>query len=934
MNTRLISWTICLFSFCFACQPESPSSEKTPQRPAPLFEKLPAERTGVRFNNELDPNEVKSPMEYVNVYNGGGVSAGDVNGDGLPDLYFTGNLSDNRLYLNQGDFRFEDVTERAGVAASGSWCTGTTMADVNKDGFLDLYVCRAYHDDPELRRNLLFVNNGDGTFSEKGKDYGVADTGYSIVATFLDYDKDGDEDLFVGNHPLKRNILTYAEHLENWKSPRHETSDHLYRNNGDGTFTDVTREAGVLNYGWTLGVVTADFNRDGWPDLFVSVDHMEPDRFYENNGDGTFSEVSEKRMKHLSYSSMGVDAGDINNDGWLDLAVVEMLSTNNFNEKTKMASMNPERFWYMVEVGYEYQYMRNMLHLNNGNGYFSEIGQMAGIHRTNWSWAALLADFDNDGWNDFYVTNGYLREYLDKDYHKKFFEAIKTGSKAGQSREDLLASFGKSAPTTRVPNNFFRNNGADGKPLTFTEKGPDYGLDNYDYSSGAAYADLDGDGDLDIVVNHSNNLASVYKNRDREQNNHHYLRVRLKTPPTVSPIGTKVTIETPSGIQFREFAYTRGYQSSVEGVLHFGLGESAQIDRLLVEWLDGKSQVLTNVPADQVLVLDYNEATANGGGGQVLPDPLFEDVTAASGVDFVHRETLFDDYKKQVLLPHKMSQFGPFFATGDINQDGLEDFFVGGGNGQAGTVFYQQKEGTFRRATDPLFEADKNAEDMGAAFLDVNNDRFTDLYVVSGGNEFEEGSPQFQDRLYINVGKGVVRKVKNALPAETISGSCVKPFDFDGDGDLDLFVGGRQVPGKYPSPANSLLLENVKGRFVDATASKAPGLQGLGMVTDAIWTDLNADGQADLFIVGEWMPLTVFLQKDGRFENATTSFGFDQYTGWWNRIEQADLDNDGDMDYVVGNLGWNYKYKASDEKPFHVFAGDFDQSGTFDIALG
>ena len=942
MNSRFVLALVFVALFIISCgdssdtntsqdSTEKNTSSVTYTSDNPLFQKLPSSETGVTFNNKIDPNQVRSPLEYVNVYNGAGVATGDINNDGLPDIYFTGNVAENKLYLNKGNFQFEDITEKAGVACKDSWSTGVTMEDVNKDGFLDIYVCRGYYHEPTKKQNQLFINNGDLTFTEKSKEYGIGDTGYSITATFFDYDKDGNADLFVGNHPLNRSKKTYDTHWKNWQKPVLETSDHLYRNNGDGTFSDVTKQAGLLNYGWTLGVVAADLNQDDYPDLFVSVDHTEPDRYYENNGDGTFTEVSEERMKHISYFSMGVDAGDINNDGLLDLAVVEMLSTDNFNEKTKMAPMNPERFWYMVEIGYQYQYMRNMLHLNNGNGQFSEIGQMAGIQRTNWSWAALLADFDNDGWKDFFVANGYLREYMDKDHHKSFTKRFEQATQVGQSKKGLIQDYGRTAPVNQVANNFFRNNGN----LTFDEKGPEFGLDNLDYSSGAAYADFDNDGDLDLIVNHSNNEASVYKNTDRERGGNNYLRVNLEYPNSITPHNTEVTIETSQGIQYQEFTYTRGYQSSVEGMIHFGLGKEDKINKLTVEWPDGKRQEIAGVDVNQVLTLNYQNANLSTPAKTDNSNAFFAEITDQVKADFKHDELLYDDYKKQVLLPHKMSQFGPFFASADVNLDGLEDFYVGGGNGQAAALYLQEKDGTFTKAEIPDFEAEKYCDDQGAVFVDVNNDQFPDLYVVSGGNEFnEETEMYYQDRLYINVGKGMLRKVSGAIPESTVSGSCVKSFDFDGDGDLDLFVGGRHVPGEYPSPAKSMLLENVKGKYTDVTASKAPDFEKLGMVTDAVWSDFNNDGTADIMIVGEWMPLTIFTQENGQFKNSTETFGLSGSTGWWNRVEAGDIDNDGDTDYVIGNLGWNYKYQASPAKPFHVWADDFDGNGTFDIALG
>lgn len=901
----------------------------TSGRKAPRFESVPAEKTGVAFNNLLDINVLKSPLDNINVYNGGGVATGDINNDGLPDLFFTGNLVSNKLYLNKGNFQFEDISEKAGVTTAETWSSGVTMADVNGDGLLDIYVCRAYYEDAAKRENLLYINNGDLTFSEQAKKYGINDPGYSIVATFLDYDKDGRADLFVGNHPINR-FVSFGEHITNWKDPKPEWSDKLYHNNGNGSFTDVTQKAGLLNYGWTLGVVAADLNQDGWTDIFVAVDHTEPDRYYLNNKNGTFSEVSSQKMKHMSHSSMGIDAADINNDGLLDLAVVEMLGTSNFMEKTKQAPTNVSLFWTLIEVGYQYQYTRNMLHLNAGNGEFSEIGQMAGIDRSNWSWASLLADFDNDGWKDYFVSNGYFREYLDQDHQKKFLQSLNEAQQRGAPIQSLRADYGKTAPSTKVENNFFLNNG----DLTFTEKGRESGLNFLGFSSGAAYADLDNDGDLDLVVSNSNDPASIYKNLDRENGGNNYLRVQLQHPPNICPIGVTVSIETRSGKQFQEFTYTRGYQSSVEGMLHFGVAKNDTVDKLTITWLDGKVQELTRVPVNQVITLKYSDSGPSINRARTKLPTLFADISANSGVDFNHSELPFDDYKKQLLLPHKMSQFGPFISVGDVNNDQLEDFYIGGAKGQLAALYYQKPDGSYIKADIPVFGADINFEDMGAAFFDANKDGLLDLYVASGSNEDDPNSQLLMDRLYINVGKGVFQKPRNAIPDIRSCSSCVKPFDFDGDGDIDLFVGGRQIPGRYPSPASSILLENNNGFFKDVTAEKAPALQNLGMVTDAVWTDLNNDGTADLLITGEWMPLTVIIQKGGKFTNATAEFGLQNSVGWWNRIVSADIDNDGDLDFIVGNLGRNYRYKASPERPFHIYAGDFDNNDKFGIALG
>ncbi len=924
-----IAFSAIIFTGCISSNQETlPTEDVISELKVPKFEALTSVETGIDFNNKLDINVLKSPFEYINVYNGGGVGLGDINNDGLPDICFTSNLGDNKLYLNKGDFKFEDISESSGISSIKEWSTGVSMIDINQDGYLDIYICRAYYEDPSKRRNLLFVNNGDLTFTEQAEKYGIGDEGYSISAVFFDYDRDGLADLFVGNHPLNR-FLSFGENLNYWHHPTKEWTSNLYHNNGDGTFDNVTAEAGLLSYGWTLGAIASDLNHDGWTDLFVAVDHTEPDRYYINNRDGTFVEVSNTHLKHMSHSSMGVDAADINNDGLLDLAVVEMLATNNFNEKTKMASMNIERFWSFVDAGYHYQYMRNMLHLNAGEGVFSEIGQMAGVHRTNWSWACLLADFNNDGWKDFYVTNGYLREYLDKDNMKRYLKSVEEINQSGASKQSLISDFVQRAPTNKVENNFFVNN----RDLTFSEKGSESGLNFLGFSSGAAYGDLDKDGDLDLVVSNINDLASIYKNMDRENGGFNYLRIRFDDEDNICPLGTKVSLMSGDKLQYQELTYARGYQSSVEGILHFGIEQVPKIDKVVIEWLDGYQEILTDVAANQELTVRHRDAKKVKRTVEREP-VLFTETKLESAAPIVHQETFFDDYKVQVLLPHKMSQLGPFMSVADVNNDGLEDFYLGGAKGFSGALYLQMEDGQFQLANVPSFMSDLNSEDMGSAFFDANNDGKPDLYVASGSNEFQPESPLYNDRLYINLGNGNFQKVKNAIPDIHTSGSCVKPFDFDGDGDLDLFVGGRQLAGHYPAPVSSVLLENTRGFFKDVTATKAPGLQNLGMVTDAVWTDFNGDGTYDLLIVGEWMPLTVFTQTAGNFQNRTADFGLEKTVGWWNRIAQGDIDNDGDMDYVIGNLGTNYKYKASPEKPFHVYAADFDDNKTYDIALG
>ncbi len=899
------------------------------------FELLDAVQTGITFSNTLDFSKLKITLDYINAYNGGGVGVGDINNDGLPDLYFTGNQTGNRLYLNRGNLQFEDITAEAGVACAQNWSTGVTMADVNNDGWLDIYVCNSYHDEPAaLRENKLFINQGNTaegvpTFTESAAAYGVNDPNYSIQAAFLDIDKDGDLDLYVGNHPRFRR-QDQAVHERYFQDPVPEFSDRLYRNDGDGRFTDISKSSGVLNYGWTLGLAVADFNADGLMDIHVAVDHFEPDKLYQNNGDGTFTNVIESQFKHTSLSSMGSDAADFNNDGLIDLYCVDMLSQDNYRQKVQMGAMDPQRFWDFVDKGYHYQYMRNQLQLNTGNHSFVEIGQMAGVHQTDWSWAALFADLNNDGWKDIFVTNGYYRDILDKDKLKVMRYDMYAAQQQNQSLVPAALKFTNSLSSTKLKNYCFINN----KDLTFADVSASAGLDHLGFSNGASYADLDRDGDLDLIVNNIDDAASIYSNQSRERSQNNYLQIQLAHSQNIQPIGTSVTIHHGAQQQFQQLTYTRGYQSSVEGLLHFGLGAIEQVDKVQVVWPDGRWQEFANVSANQLLTVNYAEAQAvPASDGQAMQTPFF-DASAESGIQFDHEENDFDDYKRQVLLPHKLSQFGPAIGVADVDGDGLKDCYIGGPKDQAGVLFLQRQEGGFVSKGSPAFLADAGYEDMGMAFFDLEGDGDMDLYVVSGGNAHAANHEFYQDRLYLNDGTGAFTKSTGSIPNINLSGSCVKPFDYDQDGDMDLFVGGRHMPGRYPMPVSSYLLENDNGRLVNINDYKASGLTNIGMVTDALWTDVNEDGQTDLLVVGEWMPLTVFLQEEGQFEDATESLDLSETVGWWNAIASGDYDNDGDIDYVVGNLGLNYKYQASKEAPFHIYAADFDASGSLDIALG
>jgi hypothetical protein len=888
------------------------------------FELLPATETGITFTNDVLEDFRYNVLNYEYFYTGGGVAVGDLDNDGLPDLYFAGNRVEDKVYKNNGGFSFTDMTESSGLGGNESWSSGVTIIDVNQDGFNDIYVCRSWNqDDPSNRANYLYINNGDFTFTERAKEYGVDDEGFSLQATFFDYDLDGDLDLYVTNHPIEFKMTT-EERFADAKVAGEHFRDKLFRNDG-AKFTDVTKEAGVWNYGYGLGPAVGDLNADGWPDLYVANDYEEHDFYYLNNKDGTFTEAARETFDHMSFFAMGTDIADVNNDGHLDLVVLDMASTTNYRSKTNMASMNIPSFWNMVDHGRHFQYMRNTFQVNAGDGTFHEIAFLAGLGKTEWSWSSLFADFDNDGFKDLFVSNGYRRESRNVDVSAYLAEMIAKhhGRLPATKNMEILNMY----PSEKINNYFYQNNG----DLTFSNRTFEAGLNLPSFSQGAAYADLDQDGDLDLVVNNLLDPAFVYRNNAREAQSGNYMQFTFKGPAGNSHgIGTKVTIETGETKQYQELYHTRGYLSGVEMLLHFGLGESTSIDRVQVIWPDGKMQELTNLDANTKIELDH----ANASGKWQPPVPtkgLFEEVDN-SGIDFVHKENEFDDFKDEILLPHKMSEFGPALSAGDVNGDGHDDLYIGGAAGQSGKMYL--RTGNSFRAINGPWTMHATSEDVGATFFDADGDGDQDLYVVSGGTACGEGSPLLQDRLYLNNGDGKFSNGTSKLPAITASGSMADAADYDGDGDLDLFVGGRVVPGKYPFPARSYVLRNDGGTFSDVTADLSPDLVEPGMVTGALWTDVDGDNDLDLMMTGEWMPLTWFRNDNGAFVSAGKETGLDNTDGWWTELAMADMDGDGDMDFVAGNYGPNTKFKVSKEEPLHVYCHDFDGSGTFDIVLG
>ncbi len=915
---------LCLLMACSAAvDPTLPAADGR------LFTLLPSGYTGVRFENRLTDTRELNVFTYRNYYNGGGTAIGDLTGDGLPEIVLTSNLGGIRLYLNEGKFRFRDVTQHADLHSRG-WTTGVTLADVNGDGRLDMYVCHAGLGDGRLRANELYINQGlnaDGipTFVEQAAAYGVADSGYSTQAVFFDYDRDGDLDLFVINNS-PRPVASMP--LKNTRSDRDPLGGaKLYRNDG-GHFVDVSAAAGIFGseIGLGLGVVVSDVNRDGWPDIYVANDFFERDYLYINQGDGTFAERLEQELPYISLSSMGLDIGDVNNDGWPDIYVADMLPDDEHRLKTTSSFESWDRLQTDVRNGFYYQFTRNMLHLNNGNGTFSDIGQMAGVARTDWSWSVLLADLDLDGHKDIYVTTGLAKDVTSQDYIA-FLASRETMVQATSGGRVDFRRLVDAMSSTKLPNFAFHNRG----DLTFSNESAAWGLDTLSFSSGAAYGDLDGDGALDLVVNNVNQEAFVYRNNARTLTQNHYLQIRLEgTGANRFAIGAKVTLW--SGMQqfFQELDPTRGFQSSVDYLLTFGVGQRDTLDSVKVEWPDreGRVTVLTHVATNQRVTLRQSESRAPGPEPRTQGTPLLTDVSDSIQLPYLHRENEFADFDREPLIPKLLSTEGPMLAVADVNDDGLDDMFIGGAKGQAGKLLIQQPGGRFVSTNERVFDADAGSEDIGAVFFDADGDGHPDLYVVSGGSEFSQMAPALQDRLYLNDGRGNFRKAVGSLPDEDVSGSRVVAADYDGDGDVDLFVGGRVVPWHYGVDPRSLLLRNDgHGHFTDVTQRLAPELERVGMVTDAVWRDVDRDGRPDLIVVGEWMPITVFHNAGGGKLVRLKTPGLEKSEGWWNRIVAGDFTGHGRVDFIVGNLGLNTRLHASEAEPLTMYVKDFDGSG-------
>ena len=922
--------TIFLCIVCAAMLAASCTKPQEHKPHQPMFTLMDTEQSGISFENTLTFNNDFNIYRYRNYYNGGGVAIGDINNDGLVDIYFTGNMVPNKLYLNKGNFQFEDITAQAGVGGERAWSTGVSMADVNGDGWLDIYVCNSGDIKGSNKQNELFINNGDLTFTDQAAAWKVDDAGFSTHAVFFDYDRDGDLDLYVLNNSYQ--AIGSFNLMKNERNKRNVLGgDKLMRN--DGTyFTDVSESAGIYGsvIGFGLGVTVGDVNDDGWMDMYVSNDFFERDYLYINNQNGTFRETLVEELRSVSAASMGADLADINNDSRPDLFVTEMLPKENNRIKTVTTFEDWNRYQYNLQNNYYHQFTRNMLQLNNGDGTFSEVGRLAGVEASDWSWGALIFDMDNDGNKDLFIANGIHQDLTNQDFLQ--FASNEEFARSVISNDSVnFKKLTEIIPSNPVANYAFRNMGH----LTFADSSAQWGLAQPGFSNGAAYGDLDNDGDLDLVVNNVNMPSFVYRNESREQDSSsHYLKVNLVgVGKNTYAIGAKIWAEGDGLSIYLEQMPMRGFQSTVDHRPNLGLGGVTKLNTLKVLWPDGRATLLNAIAADQMLTLKQSDAAfPELPSDPVKTDKFFEKWKTPAGLDFRHTENSFVDFDRDPLIYHMMSTEGPRMSSGDVNGDGLDDFYIGGAKDQPGALFVQAARGSFKRTNQALFDNDKLSEDMGSVFFDADGDGDMDLYVCSGGNEFSPSSPALVDRLYFNDGTGQMTKSPQVLPGMRFeSTSTVKAGDFDGDGDMDLFVGVRLQAFLYGAPMSGYILRNDgKGKFDNVTEEVAPGLVGIGMITDAAWADVNGDGKPDLLVVGEYMPVTLFINDGHVLENVTTRAGLANSNGWWNSLKAVDLDGDGDMDFVAGNHGLNSRFRATLEKPISMYVGDFDENGNID----
>ena len=915
-----------LIILLYTCESNTGSADNTIET-YNNYEKVPSSSSGISFINRIEHNLASKSnlFDYDYFYNGSGVGIADFNNDGLKDVFLCANQANNRIYLNKGGLTFEDITEKANINANNKgWSSGVTFADINQDGWIDIYISQGGPYNKEKRKNILLINQGDLTFEEKADEYGLADTGISTQSAFFDYDKDGDLDCIVMNENDYYGLdpERFYKLFEN-KELLKENSSHLYEQI-DGKFIDVTEKAGLLKPSFGLGLCVSDLNNDNWLDIYIANDYYVPDGMYINNGNGTFTDKIKTATKQISFYGMGVDIADVNNDNLKDIYVLDMASSDHVRSKTLMASMNTSNFELITnKLDLHYQYMFNSLQLNLGNNNYHNIAQHSKLAKTDWSWAGLIFDHDNDGYEDILVTNGYRRYGSDNDSRIKINQTkrLYDGKVPLEIKEQLYEEL----PSEKLPNILYKNSGN----LNFKNISQYSDLNEPTFSNGAVYSDLDNDGDQDLIINNIDQETFIYKNTSIEKNLGNYIKIVPKG--NVSENFAKITIKYNDIVKTKESKRVRGYLSAVDNDVHFGVGDNKNIDSIIVEWVSGKTEKISNVEVNQTINVFEKNASKEINTAQQTN--YWFNKTNSTGINYKNIENDFDDFKKEILLPYKQSTLGPSISSGDVNNDDLDDVFIGGSKGQPGQLFIQRGNRYENKRISSFIE-DRNYEDMESVFIDIDNDNDLDLYVVSGGNEFNNRSNLLQDRIYLNDGNGNFTKDKQSEISDyTISGKSVSKIDYDKDGDIDLIVGNRIIPQKYPLYEPSIVYENVNGIFKNVTYKTAPEFENFGIVNKVITTDINNDGWEDFICVGEWTNIGVFINNKGKFKNISIESGLDKIYGWWYNIQETDVNNDGYKDYIVGNIGTNSKYKTNQSKPLKVFADDFDENGTHDLVL-